>query len=104
MRTAARARNNVIYSAWVTCAGRQWQLAAKRAGGKTTIFLQRHNARRTKASGRISGQRVSISAPARKMGCTRGVVSVYFNAKGTTNRSRITDRVPNRGKIRLRAG
>jgi hypothetical protein len=100
MTMAAAVRNNSIYSGMFACGSRLTQLGVKRAAGVTTIFLFDWNSpRQIKVPGFISGPTVGVSAPARKMGCAKGLIRFGLTAEGTNGRPRMTDSVPQRGKL-----
>lgn len=103
MTMAAAVRNNSIYSGMFTCGSRLTQLGVKRAAGVTTIFLFDWNTpRQIKVPGFISGRTVAVSAPAKKMGCARALIRFMLTAEGTNSRPRMTDSVPQRGKLTYR--
>jgi hypothetical protein len=100
MTMAAAVRNNAIYSGLFNCGSHFTQLAVKRAAGVTSVFLfDWDSARQIKVPGFISGRTVSVSGPAKRMGCARGPVRFMLTAEGTNGRPQMTDSVPQRGKL-----
>ena len=100
---AARTKDNAVYSAFVDCGKKSWQLSAKRAAGDTTIFLFSWNTNKQEdLEGEIAGRTITLSAPASKLGCTKANLRLYVTAEGTNGRNGI-DQLPKQKSVLNRA-
>jgi hypothetical protein len=103
MTMAGRIRNNASYTGVFTCRRRVWLVGMQRAAGTTNFFAyQLSQPQQTGATGRISGRTITVSASARKIGCTKGAARFGVTTAGLNGRPSTGDRAPNRGTARVR--
>ena len=100
---AARPKDNSIYSAFVHCGKKSWQLAAKRAAGHITIFLYslvtNTQTSLTGEFAEIAARTIRLNAPAFKLGCTKTNLRLHVTAKGTNGRKGL-DELPKQKSAR----
>ena len=103
MTMAGRIGTNASYTGVFTCRRQVWLVGVQRSAGGTNFFAyQISQPRQTGATGRISGRTITVSASARRMGCTKGVARFGLTTAGVNGRPSAGDRAPNRGTARVR--
>ena len=91
---ATRTQDNAFYGAFVSCGKKLWQIAVKRAEGETFYILfdavatYQHDL----SGDPINGRTVWLTAPAARLGCTKGNFRFYVSTEDSA--SGRTDDVP----------